>query len=77
MILNRTAGGQKKFKITVNAIVEDAPDAAFPGEYVNIFSLSSITITSQSGVAIPTASGYARAGHRCYFVMPAEDVTIS
>lgn len=86
MILNRTAGGQKKYKITLapSAIVSSkVPDAAYPGEYVFVKAMSAASIITgnTTGNKIATSPGtpsVARAPVASrYFVMPAEDVTIS
>lgn len=86
MILNRTAGGQKKYRITVSSTADvqsDIQDSAYPGEYVfaEIMSLSSKITGNTTGNKIALSSGtpsVARAPvSSCYFVMPAEDVTIS
>ena len=85
MIFNRTAGGQKKYRISLapSAIVDSkVPDAAYPGEYVCItMMVTTQIIGNTTGNKIATSPGtpsVARAPVApLYFVMPAEDVTIS
>lgn len=77
---------QKKYKISLasSAIVDSkVPDAAYPGEYVFIEALSAeakiIGNTTGNKIAISAGTpSVARAPVApSYFVMPAEDVTIS
>lgn len=84
MILNRTAGGQKKYRIMNNTAIS-LPAEAEAGTFVIIeFSTSNFNIVGCStGFAVPVGPHkqmYTRAGgltgYSC-FVMPAEDVTIS
>lgn len=86
MILNRTAGGQKKYKITTKlSVLTVVLDSASPGDFVSITTgTSSFAIRGDSsGDEVPKLSGkistYVAPGavFYFYFVMPAEDVTIS
>lgn len=88
MILNRTAGGQKKYKITDNSN-SGFPESAYAGEivfatedsyYVTVVGTSKrhIPVDTQSGIlADSDVSTYAGSQEPYGFVMPAEDVTIS
>lgn len=89
MILNRTAGGQKKYRITIdvdgitNAVA--VADSAYPGAFVKMRTAYSVRIrTDSSGIIVPftreNPSGVSTRAPSIaadfYFVMPAEDVTI-
>lgn len=90
MIFNRTAGGQKKYRITtdVDGItnVVTVADSAYPGAFVKMHLAGSVRIrTDSSGIIVPFTKGNpsgvstraAPIAADFYFVMPAEDVTIS
>ena len=88
MILNRTAGGQKKYKITDNSN-SGFPESAYAGEivfatgdsyYVKVVGTSKryIPVDTKSYIlADSDVSTYAGSQEPYGFVMPAEDVTIS
>lgn len=88
MILNRTAGGQKKYKITDNSN-SGFPESAYAGEivfatedsyYVTVVGTSKriIPVDAKSRIlADSDVSTYAGSQEPYGFVMPAEDVTIS
>jgi hypothetical protein len=88
MILNRTAGGQKKYKITDNSN-SGFPESAYAGEivfatedsyYVTVVGTSKriIPVDTKSRIlADSDVSTYAGSQEPYGFVMPAEDVTIS
>lgn len=92
MILNRTVGGQRKYRITVdNGKILEVVSSASAGMFVNIATVQNFVIqTNANGVIVPFLEG--KAGEEnistyapepspsrsyYYFVMPAEDVTIS
>lgn len=90
MILNRTAGGQKKYRITtdVDGItnVVTVADSAYPGAFVKMKMAGYVGIrTDSSGIIVPYTRGNpsgvstraAPIAEDFYFVMPADDVTIS
>ena len=92
MILNRTAGGQKKFKITVAStglsLATLPPTSAIAGAFVK-FSCNEGSTTpgisaptclvpyTSSGTSQPFSDRAATRVNWYYLVMPAEDVTIS
>lgn len=88
MILNRTAGGQKKYKITDNSN-SGFPESAYAGEivfatvdsyYVKVVGTSKryIPVDTKSYILSDSdVSTYAGSQEPYGFVMPAEDVTIS
>lgn len=85
MILNRTAGGQKKYRITnKSGYIDCGTQQVSAGATVKVSIRGSVGITVQttSGLTIPVEFGdiamYApEIPVSAYFVMPAEDVTIS
>ena len=91
MILNRTAGGQKKYHIlTQNVQVWFNSEYAEAGQIVGIgtddkfmFDFGESFVKTASGTMIPMGEGKVQGitfpnGKRHYwFVMPAEDITIS
>jgi|GEM_PF-1876913 len=90
MILNRTAGGQKKYRITIDVDgitnVVTVADSAYPGAFVKMRMAGYASIrTDSSGIIVPFTRGNpsgvstraAPIAADFYFVMPAEDVTIS
>lgn len=91
MILNRTAGGQKKYHIlNQNTVVWFNSEYAEAGQIVGIgtndkflFDFGESFVKTASGTMIPMGEGKVQGitfpnGRRHYwFVMPAEDVTIS
>lgn len=85
MILNRTAGGQKKYRITnKSGYIDCEMQQASAGETVPVSIRGSVRISIQtiSGLTIPTADGdialYApEIPVAAYFIMPMEDVIIS
>ena len=76
---------EKKYKVTTSGIWVGLTDSEFsPGAFVNfaVEGSSSVTVLSASGVTIPYRAGLISVYvpddvERYYFVMPAEDVTIS
>lgn len=85
MIFNRTAGGQKKFRIT-DKKGRGLPDSAEAGEFVIATTPAAFTVVGTSGRMVPIEietllypySTQAGDTSWCYyFVMPTEDVTIS
>ena len=86
MFLSGTIGEAKKFKITVSlSVLTGVAETASPGDFVSITTATSSFIIrgDTSGNEIPKLSGtistYAApdAKFDLYFVMPAENVTIS
>ena len=91
MILNRTAGGQKKYHIlNQNVLVWFNSEYAEAGQIVGMgtddkfmFDFGESFVKTASGTMIPMGEGKVKGitfpnGRRHYwFVMPAEDVTIS
>lgn len=86
MVGTASGGTEKKYKITSNlSVLTGVLDSASPGDFVSMATgTSSFTIRGDSsGNEVPKLSGeistYAApdAVFYFYFVMPAEDVTIS
>ena len=85
MVGTASGGSEKKYKVTTAKTWVGLTDSEFsPGAFVD-FSVegsSSVTVLASSGVTIPYMTGLISAYvpddvKRYYFVMPAEDVTIS
>ena len=82
MVGTASGGSEKKYKITDNSGCSSVQNIASPGESVNVISdNSSINIKGKSGNWIPYRTGASltrvATGQHFYFIMPAEDVTIS
>lgn len=81
MVGTASGGSEKKYKITTADSSYDILDEASPGAIVYVGAEGpSMVVKTSNGLSIPWLNALSTtraAGSMLYFVMPAEDVTIS